>query len=159
MKNFSEKTHSSTEGFAPSLDEKIDLLKKKIISIASAEEKYHLLIEMGKKLPALPEEHKTEQNMVRGCQSKLYLYSYEENEKIFFKASADALISAGLAALLVSVYSGETAETILKRPPDFLETLGIYASLSPNRSNGLSHIHLKMKQEALKFIIKANKKC
>lgn len=149
---------NTTEKPLFSIDEKIDLLKKKITPISSSEQKYHLLIEMGKELSPFKNEYKTEENRVHGCQSKLYLYSYELKGKIFFEASADALISAGLAALLISIYSGETAETILQRAPDFLQTLGIQASLSLNRSNGLAYIHLKMKQDALKFILQNENK-
>ena len=71
-----------------------------------------------------------------------------------FEAEADALISAGLAALLTQVYSGETPETILKCPPTYLDEIGISASLTPNRANGLYSIHLRMKQEALKLLMK-----
>ena len=110
-------------------------------------------MELGKSLPPLAQEHKTEGKLVRGCQSRLYLHAELRNGNMFFSAEADALISAGLAALLIEVYNGEAPETVLKRPPDFLQELGIESSLSPNRSNGLSHIHLRMKQESLKFLL------
>lgn len=102
----------------------------------------------------LAPEYKTPENIVKGCQSTVYLHSYREGDKIFFETEADALISAGLAALLVMVYSGETAETILKCPPTFLDELGITASLTPSRANGLHSMHLRMKQDALKWLLK-----
>jgi len=137
-------------------DKKVDLLKKRYFALASSEEKYIEIIEMGRKLPPLTPEAKKEENLVRGCQSRLYLHSWTEQGKIFFAAEADALISAGLAALLIDVYSGETPETILQTPPDFLNELGIYSSLSLNRSNGLAHIHLRMKQDALKSLVSSH---
>ena len=75
------------------------------------------------------------------------------NDKIIFEAESDALISAGLAALLTQVYSGETPEVILKCPPSYIEELGINSSLTPNRASGLYSMHLQMKQEALKLLV------
>lgn len=136
-----------------SFPEKVDGIKKSFGTLLSPEEKYHALIEMGSRLPPFPAHFKTPQNLVQGCQSSLYLHSYFDDDRLIFLVASDSFISAGLAALLVAVYSGETPETILKNPPDFLSTLGIHASLSPNRSNGLSHIHLRMKQEAVKSLL------
>lgn len=138
-----------------SFQEKVDAIKKTFDVLSSPEEKYHALIKLGSRLPPFPAQFKTPRNLVQGCQSNLYLHSYIEGDRLFFLVASDALISAGLAALLVAVYNGETPEEILKNPPDFLTTLGIHASLSPNRSNGLSHIHLRMKQEAVKFLLPA----
>lgn len=127
-------------------------LKKKFTSL-SVEARYQELMEMGKNLPPFPHELKTSDHIVQGCQSILYLTLKFEGGKCFFEADADALISKGLAALLIAVYSGESPETILKCPPDFIGELGIGASLSPMRSNGLAQIYLRMKQEALKTFI------
>lgn len=135
-----------------SFDLKINKIKNTFTSL-TPEQRYNALIEMGRNLPPYPNEWKTPDRVVRGCQSTLYLNSALENGTLIFTASADALISAGLAALLIAVYSGETPDTILKCPPDFLQELGIVASLSPNRSSGLAHIHLRMKQEALKALV------
>ena len=140
-----------------SLEEKVLSIKKKFLTFSSPEQKYNEMMAMGRALLPLKSEEKTEKNLIRGCQSRLYLYSWGDKENIYFRAEADALISAGLAALLIAVYSGESAEVILKRPPDFLQELGIYASLSPNRSNGLAHIYLRMKQEALKILLDRKK--
>jgi len=124
----------------------------KIFTPLSREERYHLLMEMGQRLPPFPESCKTPDRIVQGCQSTLYLHAFLSEGKLFFEAYSDALISAGLAALLIAVYSGETPETILTCPPTFLSELGIAASLSPNRSNGLAELHLRMKQEALQAL-------
>jgi cysteine desulfuration protein SufE len=151
-----QESQISPEEMIFSLGEKINLLKKKFTPINAPEQKYHILIEMGRNLPPFKEKNKIEKNLVRGCQSKLYLYSYENQGKIFFEVFSDALISAGLAALLINTYQGEPLETLIKHSPDFLHELGIYTSLSPNRSNGLSQIHLKMQQDALQFLIQRN---
>lgn len=122
-------------------------------SLGTQEARYSALIEMGRKLSPYSSELKTDDRLVPGCQSRLHLYSSYDGGLVYFRAASDALISAGLAALLVSAYSGEKPETILKEPPGFLDDLGIYASLSLNRSNGLSNIFLRMKQDALKFLL------
>lgn len=115
----------------------------------SNEERYDTLIQMGRSLTSLPESEKTPQNIVSGCQSTLYLSATSEHNRLYFKAHSDALISSGLAALLIELYSGELPETILTKPPTVIEELGISSSLSLNRSNGLAQIHLRMKQLAL----------
>lgn len=135
-----------------SFQKKCDQIKK-IFAPQSTEERYKTLIDLGRKLPPFSENHKTADQIVPGCQSTLYLYAFFEEGKLFFEAYSDALISAGLAALLIAVYSGETPETILKSSPDFIRELGIHSSLSINRSNGLANIYLKIKQEALKILV------
>lgn len=138
-----------------SFKQKVEQVKKRFSALDTPEKRYEVLMQMGRELPPFPAAWKTAERQVRGCQSTLYLGVEIKEGKIFFSAAADALISAGLAALLVTVYSGEAPEVVLTQSPLFLEELGIYASLSPNRSNGLSSIHLKMKREALQCL--ANK--
>lgn len=118
------------------------------------EERYKKIIELGRELPSFPESQRLPENIVQGCQSTVYLSSMFNDGVIFFEAKADALISAGLAALLIRVYSGEPPEVILKCPPVYLEELGVNASLTPSRSNGLYSMHLRMKQDALKWLLK-----
>lgn len=129
------------------------LIKEKFSSLKTPEERYTLLIDLGRKLPPYPAELRTPDRIVSGCQSILYLSATLQDNKLFFSATSDALISAGLAALLIQAYSGSSPETILRNPPTFLQEIGIFASLSPNRSNGLAHIYLRMKQEALKTFL------
>lgn len=117
------------------------------------EAKYQKIIELGRQLPSLAEENKVTQNLVKGCQSTMYLHSYWQNDVVIFEAQSDALISSGLAAVLLKVYSGESPEAILKCPPSYLHELGISVSLTPNRANGLFSIHLRMKQEALRLLM------
>ena len=132
---------------------KVTSLKKTFSFLTSIEARYSALIEMGRSLLPLSPDLKTPENLVRGCQSHLYLYTKWIDGKIFFNASSDSLISSGLAALLITVYSEEPPEILLTHPPIFLEELNIHTSLSLNRSSGLNHIHLRMKQEALKYLI------
>jgi cysteine desulfuration protein SufE len=115
--------------------------------------KYQKIIEMGREQPPLEKAYKIPENIVRGCQSTMYLHSHLKDGQVYFEAESDALISSGLAAILLRVYSGETPETVLKCPPDYLEELGITASLTPNRANGLYSMHLRMKQDALRLLI------
>jgi cysteine desulfuration protein SufE len=123
----------------------------------TAESKYEKIIELGRRLPAYPPELKTSDRLVKGCQSEMYLStSLNKDGTVSFQAHTDALISAGLAALLLLAYSEESPETILGCPPSFLEELGIHGSLSPSRSNGLSSLFMRMKQDVLKFLITMN---
>jgi cysteine desulfuration protein SufE len=125
---------------------------------ANDEEKYKVLIGLGRLQKHLDSAEKIESNIVKGCQSTVYLTSKLENDVVIFAAEADALISAGLAEVLIEVYSGETPESILKCPPNYLEELGLQSSLSPNRANGLYSIHLRMKQDALRLLIEQSRK-
>lgn len=130
------------------------LAKKIFESCITPEEKYRKIIELGKHLPPYPFINKTSEHLVKGCQSTMYLCSHLKETKMYFEVSSEALISAGLAALLLSVYQEEFPEVILKCPPLFLEEIGLYMALSPSRSNGLSSLFLRMKQEALKALTK-----
>ena len=116
------------------------------------EYKYLAIIELGKKLPPLNPEFKSPINKIEGCQSTTYLHSFFENETLHFKAESDALISTGLAAILIMAYDNQPPEIIINNPPNFIYELGIHASLSPNRANGLAQIYLRMKQDALKYL-------
>lgn len=133
--------------------EKQERMRSLFAACSNEEEKYQKIIELGHQQAPLPERDKTEENRVRGCQSKMFLRSYLRGDRVYFEAESDALISSGLAAILIRVYSGETPEVVLKCPPAYLEDLGISASLSPSRANGLYSIHLRMKQDALKWLV------
>lgn len=137
--------------------EKQRAVKEMFLACPTEEAKYEKIIELGQKQQPLAKEYKTPENLVKGCQSQVYLHSFKKDDRIIFEAEADALISAGLATLLIQVYSGETAETILKCPPSYLDELGISSSLTPSRANGLYSIHLRMKQDALKLLVGTSK--
>ena len=134
--------------------EKQNQVKKLFAPCTTEEQKYEKIIELGRSQSPLNPSLKVPENLVKGCQSLMYMDSQFDGNVMIFKTDSDALISSGLAVLLIKVYSGETPEAILKCPPDYLEELGISASLTPSRANGLYSIHLRMKQEALKAIIR-----
>lgn len=131
------------------------LAKKIFEACITPEEKYQKIIELGRNLPPYPSLDKTPERLVKGCQSVMYLSSHLKDDKVYFKVYSEALISAGLAALLLLVYQEEFPEVILKCPPLFLEEIGLHLALSPGRSNGLSSLFLSMKQEALKALTKS----
>ena len=99
--------------------------------------KYEYLIELGKKLPAYPEEKKTEDRLIKGCQSRVWLDYSVENGRIDFSADSDAIITKGIISLLISVYSGRSAEEIAADDFSFLDSIGLKENLSPTRANGL----------------------
>ncbi len=117
------------------------------------EAKYEKIIALGRDMPPLDPRYKILENLVKGCQSAMFMRSYLDGKAAYFEAESDALISSGLAAILTQVYNGESPEVILKCPPAYLEDLGISASLTPSRANGLYSIHLRMKQDALKLLM------
>lgn len=115
-------------------------------------DRYRLIIELGRKLPLFPQDQVEPANLVRGCQSQTYLYAQSADGLLNFKAQSDALISAGLAALLVAVYNEESASTILTCPPDFIRELQLTRYLTPSRSNGFFAVHLRMQQDAVRML-------
>lgn len=135
-----------------SATEKQQAIKEIFDSFASLDAKYEKIIELGKGLPSLSPAARIQENLVQGCQSILYLETTLKEGLIYFNADSDALISKGLAALLIYVYSGETPESLFKEPPLFLKEIGLHQALSPARSNGLASLFKKMQQEALKII-------
>lgn len=100
-------------------------------------DKYEYLIELGKSLDGLPEEKKTEDRLIKGCQSRVWLDCEKKDGVLNFAADSDAVITRGIIAMLVSVYSGRTAEEILQDDFSFLNALGLKENLSPTRANGL----------------------
>lgn len=100
-------------------------------------DKYEYLIELGKNLDAYPEGEKTEENLIRGCQSRVWLNSSFEEGRIWFKADSDAIITKGIISLLISVYNGRTPKEIQASDFSFIEKIGLKENLSPTRANGL----------------------
>jgi cysteine desulfuration protein SufE len=101
----------------------LNLIKKKFHSMKTPDEKYAYLIELGRELKPYPQDQMTPEKIVRGCQSTLYLNTRLENGKLFFEGSSDALISKGLAALLITIYSGLSPEEILLNSEPFAQPL------------------------------------
>ncbi|MBE0505797.1 MAG: SufE family protein [Marinospirillum sp.] len=100
-------------------------------------DRYQYIIDLGKALPTYPEEWKTPEYKIEGCQSQVWIHPEVKDDVLYFAAISDAAIVSGLIALLVRIYSGRTAAEILATPPDFLKELGLDKHLSPTRSNGL----------------------
>lgn len=119
----------------------------------SKEKIYQKIIELGKTLPSISDKYKTSAYLVAGCQSNVYLHAELINKKIYFTAYSEALISSGLAAILIYAYQGQPPEAILKVPPTFLQELSISTSLSPGRSNGLASMYRQMQRLVLKFLM------
>jgi len=116
------------------------------------QERYKHIIELGRELPPLPDEFKTEDNLVRGCQSQVWLHAETRDDgSVYFQADSDALIVRGLVALTVRVYSGHPPAEVAATPPEFLERIGMSEHLSMTRANGLRALIKKIKIYALAY--------
>jgi cysteine desulfuration protein SufE len=118
-------------------------------------DKYSYLIEMGKSIPLIDEKYKTDQYVITGCQSTVWLHADYRDGKIFFTADSDAIITKGIVNLLIRVLSGHSPEEILDADMGFIEKTGLREHLSPTRSNGLSSMMKQMKLYALAFKTKS----
>ena len=127
-------------------DEKQEELAKRFNTLSSVEEKYQFIFDLGRKQKKILPEDKIEENRVYGCQSTTYIKISAESGKIFFVFDSDALISAGLGALLSFVYSGEEKEDILSSPPLFLQKIGIFQVISPGRAQGILSMYAKLRK-------------
>ena len=116
------------------------------------EAKYEHLIDLGKSLPLINPEHKTEENIIKGCQSRVWLFSELINDKMIYTADADAIITKGMVAVLIRVLSNQKPEDIIKAKLEFIDVIGLKEHLSPTRANGLVSMITKMKTAALAFI-------
>ena len=117
-------------------------------------DKYQLLIDLGNDLDGLDAEYKNEQNLIDGCQSRVWLQCDIKDGKLVFPADSDALITKGIIALLIRVVSGHTPKEILDTDLYFIERIGLHQHLSPTRSNGLLSMVKKIKAYALAYSMK-----
>ena len=120
-------------------------------------DRYQLLIDLGNEQEPLDEKYKTEQNLIEGCQSRVWLQADEVGGKVIFKAESDALIVKGIIALLIKVVSGHTPDEILNSELYFIDRIGLKDHLSPTRSNGLLSMVKQMRMYALAFKAKGTK--
>lgn len=111
-------------------------------------DKYEYIIELGKKLDSFPENKKTDDRLIKGCQSRVWLDWEVKDGKLYFTADSDAIITKGIISLLISVYSGRSAEEIAGDDFSFLEELGLKENLSPTRANGLESMVETIKRAA-----------
>ena len=114
-------------------------------------DKYQLLIDLGSEQEPLPEEYKTDSNLIEGCQSRVWLQADEVDGRLIFQAESDALIVKGIVSLLIQVLSGHTAEEIVDADLYFIEEIGLKEHLSPTRSNGLVAMVKQMRLYALAY--------
>ena len=113
------------------------------------DDKYQYVIDLGKSLAPLAEELKTDNRLIKGCQSKVWLHTEMKNDLIYFHADSDAIITKGLVALMIRVLSGHAAKEIMEAPLGFIDKIGLKDHLSPTRANGLLSMVKQMKLDAL----------
>lgn len=119
-------------------------------------QRYEYMIELGKSLPIIAEEYKLDENLIKGCQSKVWLHSELEGDKINFSADSDAIITKGIVAILLRVFNHQSPEAILKADLDFIDQIGLKEHLSPTRANGLVSMIKQIKLYALGMQSKLN---
>ena len=114
-------------------------------------QRYEFIIEMGKSLPLINDINRTESNLIKGCQSKVWLHADFKDGKLIFSADSDAILTKGIISLLLRVYSEQSPEDILKSDPFFIDEIGLKEHLSPTRANGLLSMVKQIKLLALAY--------
>lgn len=115
-------------------------------------EKYELIIDLGKEIEMIPDQDKQDDQLIEGCQSRVWLKSNYKNGKMFYYADSDAIITKGIISLLIKVMNGEEPKTIAKEELFFIKKIGLEEHLSPTRANGLLEMVKRMKLDAIKNI-------
>lgn len=118
------------------------------------EQKYEYIIDLGKELKGIPEDQKKEENLIKGCQSKVWLNAEFKDGKLFFNADSDGILPKGIVSLLVSIYSGHSTQEILDSDFNFISEIGLQEFLSPSRANGLMAMTQQIKFYAVAFQLK-----
>ena len=114
-------------------------------------QRYEYMIDLGKDLPLINEEYKVEQNVIKGCQSKVWVYADLEGDKLNFTADSDAIITKGIIAILIRVFSGQNPAAIINANTDFIDKIGLKEHLSPTRANGLVSMIRQLKMYAVAY--------
>ena len=114
-------------------------------------DKYNYLIELSRELPAIDERHRTEQYLIKGCQSRVWVDAELRDGRVYFAADSDAIITKGIIALLIKVLNGRTPQEIIDTELYFIDRIGLSENLSPTRSNGLLAMIRQMKMYAVAF--------
>ncbi|MGB0880215.1 MAG: SufE family protein [Polaribacter sp.] len=112
-------------------------------------ERYEYIIDLGKSLPLIDEAYKLDENLIKGCQSKVWLYSDLEDDKLIFTADSDAILTKGIVALLLRVFSNQKPQDILVADTNFIDKIGLKEHLSPTRANGLVSMLKQIKMYAI----------
>ena len=111
--------------------------------------RYEYIIDLGKSLPLINDTYKLDENLIKGCQSKVWLYSELKADTIIFTADSDAILTKGIVALLLRVYSNQTPQAIIEAKTDFIDEIGLKEHLSPTRANGLVSMVKQIKMYAI----------
>lgn len=119
------------------------------------EQKYEYIIDLGKELKGLPDEKKTNDNLIKGCQSQVWLDPEFKDGKLYFNADSDGILPKGIISLLVSIYSGHSVQEILDSDFSFIEQIGLQEFLSPSRANGLMAMTKQIKFYAVAYQLKS----
>ena len=114
-------------------------------------DKYEYLIELGKSVPVIDDINKTDDNIIKGCQSKVWLHAQENGGIVEFSADSDAIITKGIVSLLIRTFSNQKPDDIINASLDFIDDIGLRQHLSPNRANGLNNMIKKIKFYAIAF--------
>ncbi|GGA67407.1 Fe-S metabolism protein SufE [Flavobacterium palustre] len=117
-------------------------------------QRYEYIIELGKNLPLIKEEFKVDENLIKGCQSKVWLQGEQNDDKIIFTADSDAILTKGIIAILIRVFSNQTPKDIIDADMSFIDEIGLKEHLSPTRANGLVSMIKNIKMYALAFNVK-----
>lgn len=119
-------------------------------------QRYEYMIELGKTLPLIDEKYKTEDNLIKGCQSKVWVHAEMEDEKLIFTADSDAIITKGIIAILVRAYSNQHPKDIIDADTEFIDEIGLKEHLSPTRANGLVSMIKQLKMYAVAYQTQLN---
>ena len=114
-------------------------------------QRYEFIIDLGKSLPLIEEQYKTEDNIIQGCQSKVWVHGEMADDKIVFTADSDAILTKGIIAILIRVFSNQNPADILNANTDFIDEIGLKEHLSPTRANGLVSMIKQIKMYALAY--------
>ena len=119
-------------------------------------QRYEYMIELGKSLPLIDEKYKIEENLIKGCQSKVWVHAEFNDNKIEFTADSDAIITKGIIAILIRVFSNQSPKAIIEANTDFIDEIGLKEHLSPTRANGLVSMIKQLKMYAIAYQTQVN---
>ncbi|AXT61918.1 SufE family protein [Aquimarina sp. AD10] len=119
-------------------------------------QRYEYMIELGKSLPLVEEKYKTDSNIIKGCQSKVWVHAEMKDDKIDFTADSDAIITKGIIAILIRAFSGQHPKDIIDADTDFIDEIGLKEHLSPTRANGLVSMIKQLKMYAIAYQTQLN---
>ncbi|TXK75843.1 SufE family protein [Mesonia sp. K4-1] len=119
-------------------------------------QRYEYMIELGKSLPLIEEQYRVDENLIKGCQSKVWLHSKLDGDKVIFTADSDAIITKGIVAILIRSFSHQEPQAILDADTNFIDEIGLKEHLSPTRANGLVSMVKQIKMYALAYQAKLN---